>query len=93
MAERVRGNVLSDAGHASVFLDNAFNGASSETTIIARGVNFLGITTIVEKKWSEGIRAGVKIILNAFSGGGRDKNRAILAAFTADDEFTAFEID
>ena len=35
MTEGVRGDMLRDAGHMSVFFDNTFNRARSETAVIA----------------------------------------------------------
>lgn len=87
------GNVLGDAGHFGVFLDDAFDGTGGEAAIIAGGVDFIEIAAIIKKEGGEGIAAGVEIILDMLGGGGRNKNWAVFAAFAADDKFATVEVD
>lgn len=93
VAQSVGRNVLGDAGGAGVFLDDAFNGAAGETAIIARGVGGREVFTIIEKEGSEGIGAGIKVVLDAFGGGGGDENGTVFAAFATDKEFATVEVD
>lgn len=39
MAQCMRADVFSDAGHAGVFFDDAFDGAGSQTAIISGCIN------------------------------------------------------
>ena len=47
MAQGVWADVLSDAGHAGVFFDDALDAAWSETAEIARGVDKLLVLAVV----------------------------------------------
>lgn len=89
----MRGNMFSDAGKASVFLDDALDATGSHAAVIAGSVNGLGVAAIVQKESREGIGAGIEIILHTFGGGFTDENRAVFTTFTSDHKFTALEID
>ncbi len=52
MAKGMRGNVLCNAGFTSIFLNNTFNRAGGEATIVTRSVGRSEIFTVVEKEWS-----------------------------------------
>lgn len=93
MAQGMRGNVFGDAGHFGVFLDDAFDRARGETAVVAGSIDGLKIATIIEKKGSKGIGAGVEIILDPVGGSLGDENRTIFAAFATNDELAAVEID
>ena len=93
MSKSVRGNMFSDAGKASVFLDDALDATGSHAAVIAGSVNGLGVAAIVQKESREGIGAGIEIILHTFCGGFTDENRAVFTTFTSDHKFTTFEID
>ncbi len=93
MAESVRGDMLGDAGKLGISLDDALDGAGSETPIIAGGVDGLEIFTVIEEEGSEGIGAGIEVVTDAFGGGFRDEDRTIFVAFAADDELATLEID
>lgn len=85
--------MLGDAGGASVFFYNAFDGARGETTVVTGSVNSLTMMGIVKEKSRKGIVAAVEIFSYTISGGLGDENWAIFLTFTADDKFTTFEID
>ena len=93
VAKRVRRDVLSDTGEASVFFDNAFDTACGDTTEIARCIDIAGVFGIVKKKWGERIGAGVEIILNTVGGRATDENRAVFAAFATHHELATFQVD
>ncbi len=85
--------MLGNAGEAGVFLDDAFDRTSGETAEVARGIDGVEIFAVIKEKWSERIGASIEIFLDAVGGGFGNKDRTILAAFTTNHEFTAFEID
>lgn len=93
MAQGMWGNVFGDSSKLGVFLDDAFDGARSETAVVAGSIDGLKIATIIEKKGSKGIGAGVEIILDPVGGSLGDENRTIFAAFATNDELAAVEID
>lgn len=93
VAEGVWGNVLGDAGHFGVFLDDALNRASGEPAVITGGINGLEIFAVIKKKGIEGINADGKIITDAVGGGFGDEDRAVFVAFATDDKLAAFEVD
>ena len=47
MAQGVRTNMFSDAGHAGIFFDDALNRTSSETTVIAESVDGASVLAVV----------------------------------------------
>ena len=47
MPERVWTDMFGDAGHASIFFDDAFDRASGEAAMIARSVDGAGILTVI----------------------------------------------
>ncbi len=59
VAESVGGNVLRDAGFFGVGLNDAFDGAGGEATIVAGGVEGAEVFAIVEEERCEGVGAGV----------------------------------
>ncbi len=85
--------MLGDAGGFGVFLNDAFNRAGGKATEVTGGVDGLEILAVIEEEWIERIGASVEIISEAFGGGDGNENWAVLAAFTADDELAAVEID
>ena len=93
VAEGVGGDVLGDAGGFSVVVDDTLNGAGGESSEIARSVDFVEVTRVVEKEGGEGIVTDGKIVLGGVSGGFADENWAVFFAFTADDELATVEID
>lgn len=93
MAESVRGDMLGDAGKLGISLDDALDGAGSETPIIAGGVDGLEIFTVIKEEGSEGIGAGVEIVTDAFGGGFGDEDRTVLVAFATDNKFATLEIN
>lgn len=93
MAESVGGDVLGNAGGASMFLNNTFDGARGEATVIARGVDSVEIARIVKKESGEGILAHVEIFADTVGSSLGDENWAVFLAFTTDDKFATVEVD
>lgn len=93
MAESVGGDMLSDAGKADIFFEDALDGARSEAAEVAGGGGDLMIAGIIKKEGGEGVSAGGEIIADAGGGGGIDENGAILATFTTNDKLKAVEIN
>jgi len=89
----VRADVLSDASHASVFFDDAFDASWSESSEIAGSVGGLLIFAVVEEKRREGIAASAEVFVDAVGGGFGNENWTVLLTFSADHEFTTFEVD
>lgn len=85
--------MLGNAGKFGVFLDDAFDGTRSKAAIVARSIDRIKIAAVVKKKWGKGISTSVKVIANPVGGGFGDENRAIFAAFTANDKFATVKID
>ncbi len=85
--------MFSDAGVASMSLDDALNAARGKTAIVARGGRDLEIFGIIEKEGGEAVVAKIEIIFNAISSGLVDENRTILFTLAAYDKFATFKID
>lgn len=85
--------MLRDASETGVASDEAFNRTRADAAKIAGSVNGAAVTAIVQEKSGKRIGAGVKIVLDALSGGLGDENRAIFTAFASDHELATFEID
>ena len=85
--------MFGDSGGASVFFYDSLDGTRSETAEIARSINGVLVTGIVEKKSGEGIGTGGEIFADAVGGGLRDEDGAVLLTFATDDKFAAVEID
>ena len=93
VAKRVRRDVLSDTGEASVFFDDTLNTARGDAAVVARRVGIAGVFGIIKKKWGERIGASIKIILNTVGGRATDENRAVFAAFATHHELATFQVD
>lgn len=91
--QSVWADMLSNAGHAGVFFDDAFDASWSESSEIAGSVGGLLIFAVVEKKCREGIAASAEVFVDAIGGGFGDEDWTVLLAFSADHEFAAFEVD
>ena len=93
MPEGVWADVLSDAGHAGIFFDDAFDRARGEAAVIAGSVDGASVFTIVQEEGWKGIAAGAKVFGDAVGGGFGNEDWTVLAAFTTDDELAALEIN
>jgi len=93
VSQGVGRNVFGDAGFFGVFFDEALDGTGGEATIVARGVGGAVVAAIAKEKRSERVGAGGEIFAKAIGGGLRDEDRAIFAAFAANHEFAAVEVD
>lgn len=85
--------MLGDTGEFSVFLDDAFDRARGEAAEIAGSVDGIEVFAVVEKKGNERISAGIEIIPDPVGGGFGDEDRAVFAAFAANDEFATVKVD
>ena len=90
MPERVWTDMLGDAGHASIFFDDAFDRASGEAAMITRSVDGAGILTIVQKESRKRITACAEVFGDAVGGGFGNKDWTVFAAFTTNHEFASF---
>ena len=81
--------MFGDAGFFGVFFDNTLDRARSEAAVVAVLGRDTGIFGVIEEEGGEGIVADGEIIFDAGSGGLVDENRAVFAAFAADDELAA----
>lgn len=93
VTESVRRDMLSNTSGTGVFFYDTFYGAWGKTTKIARSIGWLKVARIVEKESGERIVTSAEIITDTISGVFGNKNRSVFATFSADDEFTAIEID
>ena len=80
-------NVFSNTGEAGIFFDDALDTARSKAAVVAVLARLAGIFGVIKEEGGEGIVASREIISDAAGGGFVDKNRAVFATFTADDEF------
>lgn len=87
------GDVFSDAGGASVFFDDALDGAGGESSEISGGVDGALVFGVVEEEGGEGIVAGGEVVASGFGGGFADEDGAVFFAFAADDELATVEVD
>lgn len=89
MAKSMRRDVLGNAGCVGVFLDDAFDRARSEAAEITRSIDGLEIFAIIKEKGDKRVGADGEVIADPVGGGFGDENRAVFAAFAADDKFAA----
>ena len=89
MAERVGSDVLSNAGKASVFLNDALNAARGKTAEVTVLRNSALIFGVVDKEGRELVVTSAEIIFDSIGGGFVDEDGAVFRTLTTDDEFTA----
>lgn len=93
MTKSVGRDVLRDAGGAGVFFDNTLDGAGSETTIVAGGVDGVRVARVVEKEGGQGIIASGEVVASGVGGGLRDEDWPVFLTLAADEKFAAVEVD
>ena len=93
MAKGVGGDMFGDAGKAGILLYNPFDRTWTGPAKIARGVRYILIGRVIEKKSGKSVASGGKVFFKMIGGGLINKDRAVFFTFTADHKLAAGEVN